>query len=289
MNKLCGSRTRALVLAIAFVGIGCGDDDGDSSDFDSTFPTGPGRLYEVKDVSFAAVDGVEVGASFGLPPGTTSPELPVVILIHDIGRNRFDWLLSGIFEAFLERGYLPLAIDLRGHGATLLPDDGRDNPFLSLDDLDDFHFDVRAALTWLRTQQGADISRVAVVGAGVGGNVAYVSIGAFPDDLRAGVAVSPGLWDTLLQPLVTGVGVDPFAPHHMLYMVASNDVLPISQTEALSFAAYATELASSTADPKQVAIFEGQDGHGINLLLGETEVNQEAVDVLLKWLDDHLN
>ena len=59
--------------------------------------------------------------------------------------------------------------------------------------------------------------------------------------------------------------------------------------EALSFAAYASELASLTADPKQVAIFEGQEAHGINLLLGETELNQEVVDVLLRWLDDHLN
>ena len=88
----------------------------------------------------------------------------------------------------------------------MLPDDGRESPFLTLEDLDDFHLDVRAALTWLRNEPSVDISRVAVVGAGVGGNVAYVSIGAFPDDLRAGVAVSPGLWDTLLQPLVVGLG-----------------------------------------------------------------------------------
>ena len=289
MKKLHRSKIRGLLLVVALVAISCGDDDGDKSDFDSTFPTGPGRVYEIKDVSFAAVDEVEVGASFGLPPKGSSTELPVVILVHDLARNRFDWLFSGIFESFLERGYLPLAIDLRGHGDTLLPDDGRESPFLTLEDLDDFHLDVRAALTWLRNEPSVDISRVAVVGAGVGGNVAYVSIGAFPDDLRAGVAVSPGLWDTLLQPLVVGLGVDPFTPHHMLYMVASNDLLAISETEALSYAAHASELASLTADPKQVAIFEDQTDHGLNLLLGETSINQEALDVLLGWLDEHLD
>ena len=58
-------------------------------------------------------------------------------------------------------------------------------------------------------------------------------------------------------------------------------LLAISETEALSYAAHASELASLTADPKQVAIFEDQTDHGLNLLLGETSINQEALDVLL--------
>ena len=85
------------------------------------------------------------------------------------------------FVALLERGYAVLAIDMRGHGQTPLPDDRQ---VFELVDLELSFFDVHAALVWLPSQSQVDVSRIAVVGTGSGGNVAYVSSGIFPELIK---------------------------------------------------------------------------------------------------------
>ncbi len=290
MKKETRSQFWISLLSLSLYVIGCGsDDNAGSGGFESDLPTGPGRVYELKDISFTSVDSVQVSATVGQAPAGSAAR-PAVILVHDLGRTRFDWVFSGLFELFMEEGYLPLSIDLRGHGQTPLPDDGRDSPVFLIADFDAFHFDVLAALTWLRNQPTIDFARVAVIGAGVGGNVAYVSIGAFPDELRAGVAVSPGLWDNELQPLVIGEGIDPFTPHHMLYMVGSDDELTMTDGGVLSFPLFANNLASLTADPVQVTVFEGLTAHGLNLFnITANGFNEQIADLIISWLDEHLD
>ena len=289
MRKVTKSSFQIALLALSLIVIGCGSDEEDEEGIKSDLPTGPGRVYKLKDISFPGFDDVQVSATLGTAPAG-SPPLPAVILVHDLGRVRFDWVVSGMFETLMEEGYLPLAIDLRGHGETPLPDDGRDSPVFLLDDFEAFHLDVRAALTWLRNEPTADFARVAVIGAGVGGNVAYVSIGAFPEELRAGVAVSPGLWDNQLQPLVIGAGIDPFSPHHMLYMVGSDDQLTLTDGGVLSFPQFASNLASLTASPVQVTIFEGLTAHGLELFdVTAGGFNEQVADMILSWLDEHLD
>ncbi|MEE2657357.1 MAG: alpha/beta fold hydrolase [Candidatus Latescibacterota bacterium] len=264
---------------------GCGSDNNDEPNIvGPDLPEGPGRVYPVSDVTFKSIDGIAVSGLFGQQVSGSGPH-PVVILVHDVGNSLAgdEWVFSGLFEELLEGGYGVLAIDMRGHGDTPLPKDGRENPVLLLSDLPSLHLDVRAGITWLRLQGNVDNGRIAVVGNGGGGNVAYVAMGAFPDDLRAGVALSPGLWDQGLQPLIMGSDLDPFAPHSMLYLVGDQDVLSVSDTESLSYRDFATLLASRTVSPKNVTTFSGVDAHGIDLLQAS-----EAVDLILGWLDTHL-
>lgn len=276
---------RCLALLLLAGGLGCSDDEADGDIAGPDLPTGTGRVYPVREVTFTTVDGVPVSALYGQPAAAAGP-LPVVILVHDLSATFAgdEWLLSGLFEDLLEAGYLPLAIDLRGHGRTPLPSDGRASEGLQYGDLEDFHLDVQAALTWLRTEISADAARIAIVGSGVGGNVAYVSMGAFPDQLRAGIALSAGLWENPSQnPLVIGAGLTPFAPHSMLYVVSSNDTLQLSPEETLSYASFAAALASLTQEPKNVTVLEGQSAHAASLLN-----NPEVVDLIFGWLETHL-
>ena len=59
---------------------------------------------------------------------------------------------------------------------------------LQLVDLENSFLDVHAALTWLQSQDGVDANRVAVVGSGSGGNIAYVSLGVFPEQIKTGIS-----------------------------------------------------------------------------------------------------
>jgi len=276
-------RTWALVFAVSAGVVGCtNDDDDDARIVRPDVPLGDGRAYPLENVVFTTEDGVSVSAVFGKIPGQS--RLPAVILVHDIGSPNAsaEWLTSGFFEHLLEHQLQPLAIDLRGHGGTPLP--ARPSPVLSLDDLDVMHLEVQAALTWLRTQSTVDIGRVGVVGNGAGGNLAYVSMGLFSSELQAGVALSPGLWaQPGLEPLLTGAGLDPFAPHTMLYLVGEDDFLPLADNQVLSYLEVANDLAAETSDPKSLEIFPGEQAHGLSLLQSE-----QAVEIILFWLETHL-
>ena len=276
-------RTWAIVFAVSAGVVGCtSDDDDDARIVRPDVPLGDGRAYHLENVVFNTVDGVSVSAVFGKIPGQS--RLPAVILVHDIGSPdaRDEWLLSGFFENLLENQLQPLAIDLRGHGRTPLPD--RPSPVLLLDDLDVMHLEVQAALTWLRTQSTVDIGRVGVVGNGAGGNLAYVSIGVYPSELQAGVALSPGIWNfsqPSLEPLLKGAGLDNFAPHTMLYLVGEDDIVSLAD-QTLSYPEFAIDLNAETSDPKSLEIFPGQ-AHGLILLQSE-----QAVETILSWLETHL-
>ncbi|MFT5378451.1 MAG: pimeloyl-ACP methyl ester carboxylesterase, partial [Candidatus Latescibacterota bacterium] len=171
--------------------------------------------------------------------------------------------------------------DLRGHGQTPLPDD---REVLLIEDLENSFLDVHATLNWLLDQQGINANRIAVIGTGSGGNVAYVSSGVFPQQIRTGISLSPGLWEaTSLGPLVVGSGIDPFIPRSMLFMVGAQDELQGPDT-LLSYADFARNLEATTADPKSLRVFQNSAAHGIDLINNVPE----AMDLLFLWLENNL-
>jgi pimeloyl-ACP methyl ester carboxylesterase len=264
---------------------GCGEDRQDQRITGPDFRPGPGRSYQIQQVSFPSADGVQVTALLGDPQGIlqSGQRLPVVILVHDLFASKEEWVF--FLEELLQRQYLTLAIDLRGHGQTPLPDDNRESPDLSLEDLEKSYLDVQAALRWLATQPRADASRVALLGNGLGGNVSFVSMGVFPAQIKAAVALSPGLWDSrTLQPVVVGAGLNPFAPHSILYLVGADDVIPLDDAEQLEFTTFANTLAGRTGDPKTVKVFVNSSDHGLDLLHNKPE----AVQLALAWLESYL-
>ena len=242
----------------------------------------PGRADPISifNVSFPSNDGIEVSGLFGTAQDGES--LPVIILLHDLGGSKFDWLNNtGTYVALLERGYSVLAIDMRGHGDTPLPDDRQ---VLELMDLELSYRDVQAALVWLPSQSEIDVSRIAVVGSGSGGNVAYVSSGFFPEQIKTSVSLSPGLWGSpSLEPLVIGAGLEPFAPRSILFMVGDQDQIDTGDV-ILSYVEFARNLEAQTAEPKELRIFPDSADHGFELL----DNIAEAQDLFFLWLEEHL-
>ncbi|MDE2810826.1 MAG: alpha/beta fold hydrolase [Gemmatimonadota bacterium] len=258
---------------------GCGESEEELRIVGPDLPEGPGRAYTISTVSFPSNDGVEVSALFGT---AADDELPVVILLHDLGGNKADWLdRTGTYVALLERGYAVLAIDMRGHGETPLPDDRQ---VVELIDLELSYRDVEAALVWLPSQSKVDVSRIAVVGSGSGGNVAYVSSGIFPEQIKTSVSLSPGLWGAAsLEPLVIGAGLESFGPRSMLFMVGDQDQIQAGDT-ILSYADFARNLEALTAEPKELRIFSDSAHHGFVLL----DEIAEAQDLFFLWLEKNL-
>ena len=279
IRSLLARSQRPLVLAAA-LSVGCADDDDRTQITGPELPAAEGRLYRIQEVTFPTVDEVPVAASYVRASEETRP---VVILIHGLGDPlaRLEWVLSDRFPAILEAGYHALAIDLRGHGETPLPDDGRPAGQLTYSDLEEMHLEVGAAISWLRGQPTADKARIGVIGVGLGASVAFVSMGAFADDLRAGVALSPGLWDPDLQPVVIGGDISPFAPHTILYLVGGADTLTLGNTVIVMWQ-WASALAENTPE-SSLHIVEGSSAYGFELL-NTPGVMQRILD----WLQAHL-
>ena len=276
MNKILCRWVWLLAIGV----VGCSDSEEELQIVGPELPQGPGRAYPISAVSFSSIDSVEVSALFGT--AQADELLPVVILLHDLGGNKSDWLNdTGTYVALLERGYAVLAIDMRGHGQTPLPDARR---VLELIDLELSFFDVHAALVWLQSQSKVDVSRIAVVGTGSGGNVAYVSSGRMPELIKTGVSLSPGLWGAAsLEPLVIGAGLEPFAPRSMLFMAGDQDQIQAGDV-ILSYAEFARSLEAQTAEPKDVRVFPDSADHGFVLL----DNVAEAQDLFFLWLEENL-
>ena len=276
MNKILCRWVWLLAVGV----VGCSDSEEELQIVGPELPQGPGRAYPISAVSFSSIDSVEVSALFGT--AQADELLPVVILLHDLGGNKSDWLsATDTYVALLERGYAVLAIDMRGHGQTPLPDARQ---VLELIDLELSFLDVHAALVWLQSQSKVDVSRVAVVGSGSGGNVAYVSSGLFPELIKTSVSLSPGLWGAAsLEPLVIGTGLESFEPRSILFIVGDQDQIQAGDV-ILSYAEFARSLEAQTAEPKDVRVFPDSADHGFALL----DNVAEAQDLFFLWLEENL-
>jgi pimeloyl-ACP methyl ester carboxylesterase len=285
MLKWC---SYSLILLLTVALWSCGDEDNNGPiilgpDVPKAGP-GEAEVFTVRQVSFPTVDSVEVSALFGLMDSDEAR--PVVILVHDVvDESKEEWLRStSLFSDLLRRGYHVLAIDLRGHGATLLPEDRQP---LSWEDVEESFLDVGAALTWLRSQRKTvDAARVAVVGTGVGGNVAYVSMGVFPRQIKTAVCLSPGAWafSDQIVPIVIGEGLTNFNPHSILFMVGDQDVLTLTDGTQLSYLDFAAFLFDQTADPSNVLVLRDSADHGLAIL----DDNPQAREFFFSWLEDRL-
>lgn len=111
-------------------------------------------------------------------PEALEGNAPAILLIHMLGseRSTYEPLLPYLSEA----GYIVLNADMRGHGAT----GGSQDWELA-------ESDIQTWLNWLREQEGVDGSRIAIIGASIGGNLALMGC-ANDENCVTAIALSPG-------------------------------------------------------------------------------------------------
>lgn len=98
---------------------------------------------------------------------------PTILLIHGAGQTREVW--SNVAEALVQAGRRVVSLDLRGHGASEWPSDGRY-------DLGSYAEDLRAVLAQMN-------ARPVVVAATVGGWIASQALSADAANLAAGLVL----------------------------------------------------------------------------------------------------
>ncbi len=144
-------------------------------------------LSNVRDVQYPAADGTMIPGYLTLPPGRDSAAgLPAIVMPHGGPSSRdeggFDWLP----QFFAAQGYAVLQPNYRGssgYGDAWYLDNGFQSWRTAVGDVTD-------AGRWL-VAQGADASKLSIVGWSYGGYAALQSGVIAPDLFRAIVAIAP--------------------------------------------------------------------------------------------------
>jgi len=220
-------------------------------------PSAPG-FHTVK---IKAEDGAILEGDEWLPRENERPAAGI-LLLHSLGAGRSAW---GEFPASLARaGYRVLAIDLRGHGGSSSVAGGAADTARMEEDPALAPVDLRAGLAWLRAAPGADPSRLGVIGAGLGGNLACVASGL--GLARTSVALSPDRDRTHL-----------LAGHRQLHM---QSVLLLATSGDPGREAQARRLFLEARQPKDVHVLTGGSEDGEAILAARPD----AIAMILDWL-----
>lgn len=207
-----------------------------------------------EEVMIEAADGLTMVGTFYT--SNASQAQPGVLLLHQLGSNRFSWR-SWALE-FAESGYALLAIDMRGHGRTG-----------GARDWDAAADDLQRVWRYLSERPEVDASRSAIIGASIGSNMALVTAAAEPR-VNTVVLLSPGLdyFGVTTDDAIVAYGDRP------ILIVASNDDPQSAQS---------SQTLADLASDAQLQIYETA-GHGIAMLASEPELIQMIID----WLDQHV-
>lgn len=206
-----------------------------------------------QDVTFRTDDGVAIAGTLFLP-GKSGPG---ILLLHALSGTREDWRATA--NRLADAGFVVLAIDLRGHGASGAFPDGSD-----AGDLTRMMGDVRGARAFLASRREVAPNRIGIAGASIGANLAIL-LAANDPTVRSLVLLSPGIDYRGLR------------PEAALRKYADRPAMILASQEDNYAANSARQLAGSGPGIRDLRILNGA-GHGTNILVRQPDLIGSLVD-----------
>jgi dienelactone hydrolase len=209
-------------------------------------------------ITFRTRDGVTIKGNYFKP---LRKQAPVFILLHMMPATKESW--NDFAYIIQKNGYAALAIDLRGHGEST----DRNGVRLDYKEFKDEKHrssmnDIASAMEFLAGRSEIDLSRIAIVGASIGANLALWQA-SIDKDVRLMMLLSPGL-------NYRGILADELAPRfkgHVYILASEGDTKSADSSR---------KLAGIFPGETKLEIIKG-DLHGTNMF------NREIMNDLLKW------
>ena len=146
------------------------------------------KLSPVKPVSYPAADGTMVPGYLTLPPGRSDAKgLPAIVMPHGGPSARDEWGFDWLAQYFAQSGFAVLQPNYRGssgYGDAWYQNNGFQSWRIAVGDITD-------GGRWLVSAQGADASKLSIVGWSYGGYAALQSGVLAPDLFKTIVAIAP--------------------------------------------------------------------------------------------------
>lgn len=211
-------------------------------------------------------DGVEIIGSTWIPDQGQSP---CVILLHMLGKTRADW--NNVAQDLANRGYAVVSIDLRGHGeSTKQGDSIIDVLNFNEDDFQKMVLDVEVVLKELRKNPRIDSTRIAIMGASIGANVALQTAAADPQ-ISVVVLLSPG---KSYRGIRTDTALLDYGKRSILIAASEED----------EYAANSSRYLKELAQGYSKLLMYKMIGHGTEMFKAPTDLEEEIIN----WFDSYL-
>jgi len=208
-------------------------------------------------VELTAGDGRILVGDLYIPADIANDGTPAILLMHQNQSNRDMW--QPILPTLLDNGWVVLTVDLRAHGET----GGKVDWTLAQED-------TQLWIAHLMTVEGVNPTKIALMGASIGSNLALVGCAVNPSCLTA-VALSPGLNYFGVQPeIAVSEGL---RTRSALLIAAQND-----RTSALAV----RQMAGSSTGVLEMRVYRGGH-HGKDLFKEELESVQSLI---VSWFKD---
>jgi len=215
---------------------------------------------------FLTEDGVEIIGSLWVPERDVSP---CVILLHMLGRTRADW--DDMAETLVNRGYAVVSIDLRGHGESTNQNDSTiDVAEFDTDDYQSMALDVKAVLEVIRNDVRIDASKIAIMGASIGANVALQAAAVDPE-IATVILLSPG---KSYRGIRTDTALLDYGKRSVLIVASDED----------EYAANSSRYLKELSQGYSKLLIYNNIGHGTEMLEGLTDMESE----IMSWLELYL-
>jgi pimeloyl-ACP methyl ester carboxylesterase len=219
-----------------------------------------------KESRYLTEDGVEIVGSTWIPD---QGQAPCVILLHMLGKTRSDW--NNVAQNLANKGYAVVSIDLRGHGeSTKQGDTVIDVLEFDEDDFQNMALDVEAVIKNLRENAHVDGSKIAIMGASIGANVALQAAAADPQ-IPTVVLLSPG---KSYRGVRTDTALLDFGKRPILIAASEEDEYSANSSR------YLKELAQGYSKLLMYKMI----GHGTEMFKAPTDLEEE----IITWFDSYL-
>lgn len=222
---------------------------------------GNGTEATMTQISFQTTDNVTIVGDLYRPEGAI---LGGAILVPMMPATKESW--QNFANELTTRGYLALAIDLRGHGeSTKQGMTTLDYQKFSSTDHQKSHLDLEAALEYLMTTEKLSSSQIGLVGASIGANLS-LQVMAKNRQILWGVFLSPGLdyHGIRSQPLIEHLS----APQRILLVASDDDAYSHQTVNQLS------RISPAPTTTHQLA----NAGHGTTMFERDPELQTQVID-----------
>ncbi len=223
---------------------------------------------EAIEVEILTEDGVKISGSYQSPKDQTKLT-PVIILIHQGGSSRAEWLELSLWNKLLDKGYALLAYDIRQHGKS-----SKDNG----DIMDLFNnperapLDLLAVIHFLERDKQIDSKRIGIIGASIGANLACVAASMDKYHIKSAVSLSAKI--SAAQNL-SGLQ-EPIIPNNVFYIASKKEQNGLRKE-------WAYELYERTTGTKKIEIAKG-DMHGSLILIEFNHLENSIIE----WFEQTL-
>lgn len=193
-------------------------------------------------ITLPTEDGEFLAASFYPPQADAAPG---ILLLHMEDGRKEDW--AGFATQMREIGYGPMTLDLRGHGESTGEVDWGSMPA-----------DVLLAWNALSAQSEVDPTRIVIVGAGAGADLALVA-----------AAAEPGVYALiLLSPAIEGFGLQ---TEEAMVAYGERPVLIVTSEDDLYSVEGALTLAELAQGPQVLSVYS-QAGRGTDMFTRQPDL-----------------